>query len=174
MSGLPAWADVEPSPSDQPRHGPSAPYTPKPSGSWLRRLLGLSWAWLFAGCWAQAPADPRALDFAKNFSDHCLNSRANWSLKRDELNRRWRKLASPQSASFLSGQAGQAWHVPSVENEGNMVLSMGSKKEFCALFARRAERLEAERLFQLLVTKDRKSTRLNSSHVSESRMPSSA
>ena len=92
-----------------------------------------------------------ALDFAKNFSDHCLNSRANWSLKRDELNRRWRKLASPQSASFLSGQAGQAWHVPSVENEGNMVLSMGSKKEFCALFARRAERLEAERLFQLLV-----------------------
>ena len=57
------------------------------------------------------------------------------------------------------------------------VLQSGQHYKVKAEFARQLEReLDAaiKTINELTVTKDRKSTRLNSSHVSESRMPSSA
>jgi len=95
--------------------------------------------------------ESRALDFAKNFSDHCLVQKENLPAWRAQLGRRWRKLPPAQAHAFLSGQSGDAWYVPSIENEGNMVLSMDATVTFCALFARRAVLADTEKLFQWML-----------------------
>ncbi len=103
---------------------------------------------------AQTPVfhpEPRALDFAKNFSDHCIAQKENLPSLRAHISRRWRTMPPAQASAFLSGLRGDAWYVPSIENEGNMVLSMDAPVTFCALFARRAAWADTETLFQWML-----------------------
>ncbi|MDI9329720.1 MAG: hypothetical protein QM527_01235 [Alphaproteobacteria bacterium] len=135
---------------------------------WINRLWTGSLAGLAMACgatvWAQAPEskpapsvhlspDSRSLDFAKNFHDHCLTQLDDLQSWRTRLNKRFRSLPPAQAFDFLSGQVGNAWYVPSVENEGNMVLIIWAQKDFCALFGRRTAMQDTEHLFKLLVAR---------------------
>lgn len=115
-------------------------------------VLALALSLLSSLVYAQTSPDSRSLDFAKNFSDHCLSHKDTMQAWRNQLNRRLRKLPPVQASAFLGGQAGDAWYVPSIENEGNMVLSIGADKDLCAVFARRSVLKDTEDLFRLLVS----------------------
>ena len=98
---------------------------------------------------AQVP-DGRTLDFAKTFSDHCLTHFTDLQALRAKLNKTYNKVSHPQAASFLSGNEGDVWYVPSIANQGNMVLSIWAKQNYCTLFARRAALSDTQSLFRLL------------------------
>ncbi|MDO8931864.1 MAG: hypothetical protein Q7U97_05680, partial [Rhodocyclaceae bacterium] len=63
------------------------------------------------------------------------------------------KFPPAQAAHFLEGNEGDAWSVPSKEYAGNFVLTLWAKKNFCALFGRRASPQDTEKLFVQLVEK---------------------
>lgn len=63
------------------------------------------------------------------------------------------KFPPAQAAHFLMGMEGDAWPVPAGGQTGNLVLSLPSQKNVCALMARRANQADVERDFITLVAK---------------------
>jgi hypothetical protein len=97
--------------------------------------------------------DAKAVAFAKHYSEICLRNLPNLERLRSQLSANVPKFPPIQAALFLRGNEGDAWPVPSKEHNGNFVLALWAKKDFCALYGRRANPKDVERLFIQLVEK---------------------
>lgn len=105
----------------------------------------------FNQCTHADEIDGKSMAFAKSYSDICLRNLPNLEGLRSRLSTNVPKFPPAQAALFLKGNEGDAWPVPSKEYEGNFVLTLGSKKNFCSLFGRRANSQDTERLFIQLI-----------------------
>ena len=85
-------------------------------------------------------------------------------------------LINPADRIFVAGHRGMAGSAicRALQRAGYNHVLTASRSELDLLDAAAVQRWFAEQRPTVVVLADRKSTRLNSSHVSESRMPSSA
>jgi hypothetical protein len=99
-------------------------------------------------CFASEGTD-QANAFASLYTSLCLKNLQNLEELRQKL-KPVPSLPQEKATLFLNGKQGDAWPIP--DKRGTFVIALPKDKNFCALFARRADTETALRLFTALVS----------------------